>query len=78
MKALAVFLVTAAIDLAWTRCVRATTERLRGQAAAWAVVLYLLSTYATVSVVADHWLVLPATAGAYLGTWLAVGKHGGH
>lgn len=73
-QALLVFVASAAIDLVWTRCVRATVERQRGQAALWAVALYVLSTYATISVVDDHWLVLPAGLGAFIGTWLAVGK----
>jgi hypothetical protein len=53
-------------------------EKRRWRAAAWAAVLYASSALLTVSVVDNPWLVLPATAGAYLGTWLAVGKHGGH
>jgi hypothetical protein len=78
VRYLAVFVVTAAIDWMWTRCVACTVEKLRWRAAAWAAVLYASSALLTVSVVDNPWLVLPATAGAYLGTWLAVGKHGGH
>lgn len=72
MKVVLVFLVTAAIDWIWTRCVQATVEKHRWQAASWAAVLYAFSSAITISVVGDPWLVLPATAGAFVGTAIAV------
>ena len=72
MKAVAVFLVTAATDWLWTRCVSATVLRQEWRAASWGSVLFATSSLLTVSVVDDPWLVLPASAGAFVGTFLAV------
>lgn len=72
MKALAVFVVTAAIDIIWTLCVRATSERRAGAASSWAAVLVVCASFNTLSIVESPALVIPAALGAFVGTYLAV------
>lgn len=71
-RALLVLVSTAAIDVVWTYCVLATTERRGGAAASWAAVLTLLGAFNTLSIVGDYRLALPAACGAWIGTWFAV------
>lgn len=67
-----VFLATALADVVWARYIRATADRKAVSAASWSALVVLLGAYATVSIVADRWLVLPALCGAFVGTYYAV------
>lgn len=72
MTALAVFLVTAALDAVWTWYVQGLAAKRVWQAATCAASLILLGAFNTVSIVGNPWLALPASAGAFVGTYLAV------
>jgi hypothetical protein len=74
VKFLAVFVVTACIDVIWTRCVVCTTQKRRWAAASWAAVLVLGAAFNTVSIVGDYRLAIPAALGAFVGTAWAVGR----
>lgn len=72
MEGFKLFCLVFLMDVIWTRLTQATVARAPGVAAAWSTSLYLLSTYAVYSVIHDLWLLIPAAAGAYLGTYVAV------
>lgn len=67
-----VFVLLFAMDVIWTKLTIATTERAPAVAAAWSTALYVLSTLAVFSVIHDLGLLMPAAAGAFLGTYVAV------
>ena len=68
--ALAVFLATAVVDALWTRYIQHTAERRAGQAASYSALLVLCGAFSTVAIVDQHWLAIPAAAGAFVGTYL--------
>lgn len=72
LESIKLFCLLFLMDVIWTRLTQATVARAPGVAAAWSTSLYLLSTYAVYSVIHDLWLLVPAAAGAYLGTYVAV------
>lgn len=67
-----VFFATALIDVLWTRTVAATAARKALPAASWGTALYVVGNLVTLSVVGDPVLLLPGSAGAFVGTYLAV------
>jgi hypothetical protein len=68
---LGVFLAVLVADALWTLYVRATAER-RPVAAAWySAAIVLAGGVTTLAVVASPWYLLPASAGAFVGTWWA-------
>lgn len=72
MRALYVFLAVALMDYCWARYIRATAERRPLHAGGYAAGLLLVSALVVVSYVEDHALILPAVAGAFVGTYLSV------
>ena len=81
MKAVAVFLVTAALDVVWTIYVQALASKASGRAATCAGLLVLIGAFNTVSFVANPLLALPAACGAVVGTYLCTEwskSRGGH
>lgn len=60
------------LDFVWAFYVDQVKERRAWSAAAWAGLLFLVSAFATVSYVDNHWLIVPAVAGAVMGTWAGV------
>jgi hypothetical protein len=69
---LPVFLAMFCTDIAWGRYVQKVRDKRGLAAAAWAVLLFLSGAYAVVSYVSDPWLLIPAAAGAFCGTLVAV------
>ena len=67
---LAVFLAVALSDGLWTAYIRAVTMARPLRAAWYSAGLVGMGAVVTVSVVADHRTVLPAMAGAFVGTYL--------
>lgn len=69
---LVVFLLTAVVDWLWTFCVQATENKQANRASIGSVALLLCSSLATIAFVEDHWLLIPASLGALVGTQIAV------
>ena len=70
MKYALVFLAVAALDVAWARYTRAVGGRKATRAAVWAVAIYALGALVTIEYVREPWLLVPAVAGAFIGTWI--------
>lgn len=71
---LGVFVGMTSLDFVWSRYVAANIEGSARAASNWAVLITLLSGYVTLSYVNDPRMLLPACAGAWVGTWLAKSK----
>jgi hypothetical protein len=69
---LGVFAATVAVDYAWSAYMMAAAERKPHKAAFWSVAIVLLGAFSFLSYVENRWLLIPAAAGGYFGTWLAV------
>ncbi len=66
------FLAVFVADVCWTYWGRRIKDGAPHVAANWAAILFLTSGYATISFVGNFWLLIPATAGAWLGTRFAI------
>lgn len=67
---LAVFLAVAISDGLWTGYIRAVTMARPLRAAVFSALLVAAGAVVTVSVVGDHLTVIPASLGAFVGTYL--------
>ena len=67
-----VFLATAACDLCWARYTLYVTDGARWPAAFWAAAIYVVAAFTVVEYTADHWMVVPAVLGAFVGTAVGV------
>ena len=71
MTALGVFLAVLAADFLWTRYIIATAEGRALVAAGYSSAIVLAGGVTTLAFVASPWYLLPASAGAFVGTWWA-------
>ena len=76
MKYLLVFFAMTALDFCWARYTVATSRLNALRSGIWASLLILLSGFVTTSYVADHTMLLPACAGAFIGTYIALKMKG--
>lgn len=67
-----VFTATVIADVVWAEWARAVADKRPIRAGLFSAGIILCGTYATVEIVKDHWLFVPALAGAFLGTWGSV------
>jgi len=72
LKILAAFGAMVALDFAWAKYTIYCADRRPAHAAAIASIIFGLGAYVTLTYVDDPWMLLPATAGALVGTYLAV------
>lgn len=72
-----VFTAMAVLDFVWAEYTAAISAGKRLASSTWAVAIILCSGYVTKSYVDNPVLLIPAGAGAFLGTWLAVHLHRG-
>jgi hypothetical protein len=72
VKAVIVFLALCITDVCWAYYINKVKDGSPLHSAKWAVFLYLTGSVGTISVVNDPWLVIPASLGAFCGTYLAV------
>lgn len=72
MKALLAFLAMFVMDFVWAKYTTAIAEKRAMPAASWAILITLLSGYVITSYVNDPWMLAPAAAGAFAGTYAAV------
>lgn len=67
-----VFIVVFLADVCWATYVSRVKDRDKVKASNWAAILFLMTGIATISFVKDYWLLIPACAGAWLGTYVAL------
>jgi hypothetical protein len=61
-----------ALDFVFAEYTRATADSRAVKAAAWAAAIILLTGFVTTAYVGNIWLLIPASLGAFAGTWLSV------
>jgi hypothetical protein len=66
-----VFGGTIVLDFIWTRCVSAIAHESPIVAANWGAATTVLTAVITISYVNNHWLLVPAAAGAWLGVYFS-------
>ncbi len=66
-----VFVATMFVDYAWSVYIRslATTKMLR--AAVWSSIIVFAGGFTTIEYISNHWMLIPAMLGAFLGTLLS-------
>lgn len=69
---LTTFIAVFIADVCWTYWGRRIKDGAPNVAANWAAALFLTSGFATISFVSNFWLLIPATAGAWVGTRFAI------
>jgi len=72
MRYALVFFVVIALDFCWAKYVTHISDGTPHRAAFWSTAIMLGSAFSTISYVADRWALIPALAGAYVGTYFAV------
>ena len=79
-NAVFVFSMVFALDFVWTRYIATVAQRKPLPAAFWAIGTILLGGAAAIEYVRNPWMLVPAGAGAFAATWIAVTyerkKHG--
>jgi len=74
-QSILVFFAVAIVDIFWTRYFQSTTEKHAVKAGVYSALIIVFGAFTTRSYVHDGWLVIPASLGAYLGTWATVRYH---
>lgn len=74
LHALLVFGLVAVGDICWARYTAHAADRNRVRASLWATAIYLVGSMTVIQYTGDHRLIVPAIAGAFVGTWLGVRK----
>lgn len=69
-----VFSAVALMDIVYARYTHAVAQSQRAPASFFAVLIILTTGFATTSYVQDTMLLIPAAAGAFVGTWITVGR----
>jgi hypothetical protein len=68
VKYLLVFALSVILDYVWGSYIKHTANGAALPSATYAAVLVAMSSLMTILYVGDHWLVIPASAGAFVGT----------
>ena len=71
---IAVFVVVAISDWFWARWSSACSKGSPHVASAYSVAIILCSAFAVIEYTNDHWMLIPAALGAYVGTFVAVSR----
>lgn len=74
LNATFVFAATFWLDFVWAKYTAAVTERRAERAAVLSGIIILFGAAATITYVDNHWMVVPATIGAALGTYAGIKK----
>jgi hypothetical protein len=72
LQAAAVFTAVAVADFAWTKYMMHAAAKHPHRAALWNSVIIALGSVSVVSYTENHWMLIPALLGAYVGTYVAV------
>jgi hypothetical protein len=71
VKILGAFLAMLVADWMWTKYIRATAEHRPVRAGLYSAAIVITGGVITMAVIASPWYLLPASAGAFVGTWWA-------
>lgn len=71
MTALGVFVVYLAIDFVWARYTKHVMAKNAMTAGFLSAAIIFLNGLGTISFTSDHWMLIPAALGAFVGTWVA-------
>lgn len=66
------FAAMAALDFVWGNYTRNVADGRRVPSALWAAGIVFFNATVTLAYVGDHWTILPAAAGAFVGTYFSV------
>lgn len=69
---LVIFSALTVTDVCWGYYINKVKEGKALPSAVWSVLLYLTGSIAVVGWVKDPWLLIPAAAGAFVGTYISV------
>jgi hypothetical protein len=72
IQIVAVFSATVLLDILWAQYILHTSKSKALQASLYASVLYVLGGFTVMNYVSNHWLLIPASVGAFVGTYLAL------
>jgi hypothetical protein len=72
LHGLIVFVAMFAVDVAFTRYTYAVTTRRPTAASSWAAAIVIFNALITLGYVSSAWMILPAMAGGFAGTWVSV------
>lgn len=72
MNWLIAFAAMAVTDFCWVLTVRKVRDDAALSAGLWAVALFLTAAVGIISYTTDHWLLVPAAGGTFVGTFLGV------
>jgi hypothetical protein len=68
MEYVLIFIATIIVDVAWTLYLIKVEERKVVQSGVWAVVIYLVGALVVLSYSHNHYLLIPAVIGSFIGT----------
>lgn len=66
------FFAIATLDIVYTYYLRCVQKNQAMPASLWAVACYVLGSIAIINYTENHWLMLPAMAGAFFGTYVGM------
>jgi uncharacterized membrane protein YfcA len=66
------FFALFALDIVYTYYLRCVQENKAIGASSWSVACYILGSIAVINYTTNHWLLIPAMAGAFAGTWVGM------
>ncbi len=67
-----VFFALIAVDFAWARYTQAIKRGMPMMSSVYAMAILGLGAFGIISYTSNHWLLIPACAGAFVGTYVAV------
>jgi hypothetical protein len=72
MKYAITFFAVFFVDIFYTRYLKAINENAALPASFWGAVVWLIGSLAVIEYTANHWLLIPACAGAFAGTYVGI------
>lgn len=60
------------LDIVYTYYLRCVQENKALGASVWSMACYILGSVAVINYTTNHWLIIPAIAGAFVGTWVGM------
>ena len=72
LLAILIFFVDSVVSFAWAECIKSIGEKKVIASGLWAGVLTLCGAFTIINYTANNWFLIPAVAGAILGTCLSV------
>jgi len=70
VRALIVFTLMLVVNIAWARYIQTVSDGQRLKASLWDSTLFLLGGITVTQYTKAHWLLIPATLGAFVGTFI--------